>query len=162
MENIWDNSQMLSRHKQRSGVAPGKIQAVVVDSVSGCLEILEVLSKFEESVEVIGRATNTADAVGLIAKAEPDLIIMDAAVPLGNAVALAGVLCDCLPDALIILTSNWDTARQRARCLSSAHAFVSKQRLDDELAEVLVARFHLRIDVVSTEADCVELSSLDS
>jgi DNA-binding NarL/FixJ family response regulator len=142
MPNVWDSQGVLSWGRRRRDFEPRKIEVVVIDSLSGYLEILPELRKLEDSVEVVGRATSTTDAVGLVGSLEPDLIIMDVGVPPGNALALAGVIHDCLPATMIVLTSRADCNHERAMGLTSgAHAFISKSKLGHELVTMLASRF---------------------
>jgi DNA-binding NarL/FixJ family response regulator len=163
MRNLWDSQEVLSWGRRRRDLEPGRIEIVVVDSLSGYFEILAGLNKIEDSIEIVGRATTTADAVGLVGSMEPDLVIMDIAVHPGNALALAGVVHDCLPATMVVLTSRADCDRRRALCMTSgADAFISKPKLGEELPAILASRFPNAFESRSNDTNCADRSSVDA
>jgi len=142
MSSAWDTDAVPSGLRRHVDSGPRRIHVVVADDLPGCLGILEELARFEDTVEVVGQATSTAGAVELIAAVEPDLVIMNVAVPSGDSLTLSRVIYTCLPHVTIVMTSIANSPRLRATCLTSgAEAFIHKPDFQREFGRILTSKF---------------------
>ena len=64
------------------GKSGGHIRVLIADDQALFARMLEALLADDEEVEVIGHATNGAEAVELADAEEPDVILMDISMPL--------------------------------------------------------------------------------
>ncbi len=141
MSNAWDTDAVFSWERQCLDSGPSRIEVVVVDDLPGYLEILGELHRFEDVVDVVGRATNIADALELIATVEPDLVIMNVAAPSADSLTLARFVYTCFPDVMVVMISVKNSPRLRATCLiSGAKTFIHKPNFQSEFERVLASR----------------------
>ena len=141
MSSVWDTDAVLSWGRQCLDSGPRKIEVVVVDDLPGYLEILGELHRFEDVVDIVGRATNIADALELIVTVEPDLVIVDMAAPSADSLTLARFVHTCFPDVTVVMLSVTNSPHLRATCLiSGAKAFIHKPDFQSEFERVLASR----------------------
>ena len=70
---------------------------------------LRALLKAEEDMEVIGEAENGRQAVNLVKKSPPDVVLMDVAMPLMNGLEATRQILKALPATrVLVLTSYSD------------------------------------------------------
>jgi len=141
MSSVWDTDAVLSWGRQCLDSGPRKIEVVVVDDLTGYLEILAELHRFDDVVDVVGRATNIADALELIVTVEPDLVIVNMAAPSADSLTLARFVHTCFPDVTVVMLSVTNSPHLRATCLiSGAKAFIHKPDFQSEFERVLASR----------------------
>ncbi len=141
MSSVWDTDTVLSWGRQCLDSGPRKIEVVVVDDLTGYLEILAELHRFDNVVDVVGRATNIADALELIVTVEPDLVIVDMAAPSADSLTLARFVHTCFPDVTVLMLSVTNSPHLRATCLiSGAKAFIHKPDFQSEFERALASR----------------------
>jgi DNA-binding NarL/FixJ family response regulator len=76
-------------------------QAIVRDG-------LELLLKLESDIEVVGLARDGAEAVDLMAKRAPDLVLMDLKMPGMNGVEATRRICALYPNTRILVLTTFD------------------------------------------------------
>ncbi len=141
MSSAWDTDAVFSRGRQYLNSGPRRIEVVVVDDLTGYLEILAELHRFDDVVDVVGRATNIADALELIVTVEPDLVIVNMAAPSADSLTLARFVHTCFPDVTVVMLSVTNSPHLRATCLiSGAKAFIHKPDFQSEFERVLASR----------------------
>ena len=133
--------------KLRTGQAGGKakgntIRIILVDDHPAFRQGLEALMFDEELLEVVAHGENGEEAVKLAEQYNPDLIIMDLAMPVMDGIAATARILQNQPDIrIIILSMHHDhELREHAR-LAGACAFHSKghgtQKLFEKIYEVM-------------------------
>ena len=92
-------------------------------------EGLRAMLNLEPDIKVIGEAENGRQAVELVAKIRPDVIVMDIAMPLLNGLDAIARIRECTPSSTkIIVLSSYDEEAyiQQARALG-ASGYLVKQ-----------------------------------
>ncbi|MEO1516007.1 MAG: response regulator [Bacteroidota bacterium] len=81
------------------------IHAVVIDDEQNSRELLvNMLTNYLQSIEVIGQAGNVADAIRLIRDRSPDLVLLDIEMPGGNGFDVLKAFGSPLPFQVIIIS----------------------------------------------------------
>jgi DNA-binding NarL/FixJ family response regulator len=83
------------------------IRIIIVDDHSIVREGLRTLLGDDDKIEIVGEAANTDDALTLIEKKRPDVVLMDVALPGRSGIeAAAAVKESQLPSKIVLLTST--------------------------------------------------------
>jgi pilus assembly protein CpaE len=117
--------------------APGegpKIRVVVVDDIAQTRETIVRTLQFQESIDVVGTATNGVQAIALVKQVQPDVVIMDVNMPdMDGITATAKIRGEVPFTQVIILTVQDDIDYMRQAMLAGARDFLSKPPMIDEL-----------------------------
>jgi DNA-binding NarL/FixJ family response regulator len=99
-------------------------------------EGLRALLEHEEGLEVIGEASNGRDAVALAARLQPDVIVMDIAMPLLNGMEATRQILEMRPEAkILILSAHSDDAYVALVSAIGAKGYLIKQSAAHVLSE---------------------------
>jgi len=110
------------------------IRVVIADDSTEFLDVLSACLELDHFMEIVGIATNGAEAIQQAADRGPDLVLMDVNMPYLNGFEAALIISKELPDIAIILMSADDSPRLRTEAHAcGAHAFIPKWRLTAEL-----------------------------
>ena len=138
--------------------APGRlIRILVVDDTPTIRLLFQRMFTASGVFEVVGEAANGHEGVDLARKHQPDIILLDLAMPVVNGFqAIPSMVAEC-PDSLIIVLSgfNADSAGEQALSLG-AHAYIEKRHRPDELLRQIVDIYRSRMAhrlVASTTED---------
>ncbi|MBT8401107.1 MAG: response regulator transcription factor [Rhodothermia bacterium] len=114
------------------------IRVVVCDDADAIRSRLVGMIRRLPHVTVAGEARTARTSVDLIKNVEPDVAILDIALPDGNGIdVLRDVKAD-LPDLTVIMLTNHANALYRRACLrAGAQYFFDKSAEFDRLASVL-------------------------
>ena len=124
-----NNHALVSSSLQQPAAAslPRQIRVMVVDDSPDFLEVVCGLLNLEDSIEVIGTATDGSGAIQAASDLHPDVILMDVQMPYMNGVTTALLLSQHFPEIKVILMSADESLQTRIACQSSgARAFVYK------------------------------------
>ena len=115
----------------------GKMSVLVVDDHRYFRESLVSYLSDVLAVSIAGSAANGVEAVALVEKLRPLLVIMDIQMPEMDGVTACGILKASHPDLRVILYSmhTFDTFDKET--LGRADSFVPKDRLFEELSGLL-------------------------
>lgn len=106
--------------------------------VRGCLRSL--LSD-EDGVEIVGEAAHGREAVDLALRLQPDVVIMDVAMPLIDGDAATRQIKARLPHTRVIALSTYDEPQKRERMLrAGADGYVLKTASSEELIAAIRGR----------------------
>ena len=101
---------------------------VVDDSLDYRLMIHSILASVSETMTVVGEAADGEEALALVLRQRPDIVITDLVMPRLNGVELTRRIRQDLPQTKIILMSSYtDDAYQLMASDSGADVFVNKQ-----------------------------------
>jgi DNA-binding NarL/FixJ family response regulator len=84
------------------------IKLAVVDDQATIREALAVMLDLEADVDVVGRATNGAEAVELAAEHRPDVVLMDLNMPVMNGVEATRLIRQADPDVTVLILTTFD------------------------------------------------------
>jgi DNA-binding NarL/FixJ family response regulator len=113
-----------------------KIKLVLVDDHGLVLEALLLLFKKVPGFCILGTACNGDDAVRLTKRVQPDVVLMDLAMPLLDGVSAARQILRVLPRTrIVILSAFLDPAHVRAAVESGVAGFLFKGYSSRELIQ---------------------------
>jgi DNA-binding NarL/FixJ family response regulator len=107
--------------------ASARQRVLVVDDAANLRELLTLLLETEDDFEVVGTAANGAQALEAAARLEPDIVLLDLAMPKMDGLQALPGLRDSLPEARIVIFSGYDQAGLVDEALKTgADAFLEK------------------------------------
>jgi DNA-binding NarL/FixJ family response regulator len=110
------------------------IRVLLVDDEPLILEVLQARFEEVEDIEVIGKAQSGRAALSLIERHQPDVVILDLAMPRMDGLEVARHLRDAVPDVgVVILTAYATPEAERLLRGLGVRAFVSKTAPGAEL-----------------------------
>jgi DNA-binding NarL/FixJ family response regulator len=139
-----------------------RIRLVIVDDHAlfraGLVSLLEEMSEFE----VVGEAGNGKEALQVIAKAQPDLILMDVNMPIMNGVETVSALKD-LPSSprIVMLTISKHEEDLFGAINAGADGYLLKNAEPDELRKAIL-QVHEGKSVLSPEVTRPLLKAITS
>lgn len=115
-----------------------KIKVIIADDhpifLKGILSIL----KDEPSIEVLGEASNGTEALELIKKLKPDVVLLDVDMPELNGLETARIIQSEMPGIkTAILTMHKDKEYFNEAMEINVKAFVLKDKISDDLVECI-------------------------
>jgi CheY-like chemotaxis protein len=114
------------------------LQTVVIDDSPDFLEVICALLDLDYNVDIVARGKDGADAIELVAKLRPDLLLMDIDMPRLDGLQAARVISELFPGTQVVLMSASPAPELRSRALASgADGFVSKTRFREEFSLVV-------------------------
>jgi DNA-binding NarL/FixJ family response regulator len=125
---------------------PSKIRVLIADDHRLFAEALEAILSTDERLEIVGRAANGEEAVGLAVALKPDVILMDIAMPKLDGVEAVRLIRTKQPAAVILMLtgSNSRSDVDRSR-VSGAAGYVTKDLIASELIEAIVEAAKQRV-----------------
>ena len=116
-----------------------RIRVLIADDHRLFGQALEAILATDERLAVVGHAGDGAEAVELTLSVEPDVILMDIAMPLMDGFQATKQIRKQRPDACILMLtgSNSRTDVDRAREAGAA-GYVTKDRIAAELIEAIL------------------------
>jgi DNA-binding NarL/FixJ family response regulator len=116
------------------------VRVLLVDDHEVFLQGLVLLLGRDERLDVVGTATNGADAVQLAGVLRPDVVLLDVVMPGMDGFEAASRLRAVVPEAKVVLFSGIDEeeASTKAAAIGAA-AFITKAEAVDRLPDILVA-----------------------
>ncbi len=84
------------------------MKVVICDDQAIVRDGLELLLKLERDIEVVGSAQDGAEAVDLVARTSPDLVLMDLKMPGMNGVEATRRICAQYPGTRILVLTTFD------------------------------------------------------
>jgi DNA-binding NarL/FixJ family response regulator len=114
------------------------IRVLIADDHRLFAEALEAILDSEPEIEVVGRARNGEEAVSQALELEPDVILMDIAMPGVDGVEATKRIrrLECRAHVLMLTGSNSRSDVSRAREAGAA-AYVTKDRIAAQLIEAI-------------------------
>ena len=104
-----------------------RLRTAVIDDSETFLEVVCALLECDDSLDVVARGHDGEEAINIVAKLRPDLVVMDIDMPRLDGLNAALVISTRFPSTQIVLMSAEDSRELRADCLwrSSFRAQVS-------------------------------------
>ena len=118
---------------------PRKIRVLIADDHRMFAEALEAILATDDRLEVAGQAPDGAEAVRLALNLQPDVILMDIAMPVMDGLQATKQIRKQWPTACILMLtgSNSKTDVDRARGAGAA-GYVTKERIAAELIDAIL------------------------
>jgi DNA-binding NarL/FixJ family response regulator len=107
--------------------AVGVARVLVVDDQNLFRSGLASLLAEDERVEIVGQASNGADAVKLAAKLKPDVVLMDIKMPEVDGIEATRQITESVPGVKVLVLTTFDTDSQVIQALKAgASGYVLK------------------------------------
>jgi DNA-binding NarL/FixJ family response regulator len=118
---------------------PQTIRVLIADDHRMFAEALEAILANDDRLEVAGQASDGAEAVHLALKLQPDVVLMDIAMPIMDGFQATKQIRNQWPAACVLMLtgSNSRTDVDRARDAGAA-GYVTKERIAAELVDAIV------------------------
>lgn len=121
-----------SRHSQR-------VRVVLADDHVLFLQTLRMILESDGRIEVIGEATDGAEAVALAASLQPDAVVLDVEMPTMDGIEAARRIARKAPGVrVLMLSSSGDPEQIRRARAAGAADYVTKDRSAGDLVERVV------------------------
>lgn len=119
---------------------PAKIRVMVVDDQTLVREGLASLLGLTPDLEVVGKAGDGAEALAMVDRCRPDVVLMDVRMPGMNGVATLRRLCTSHPSLRVLMLTTFDDDDYLFASLEAGAAgYLLKSTNPDHLAEVIRA-----------------------
>lgn len=123
--------------KAQSAPTHARVRVVVVDDHASLRQMLVMILNMEGGYEVVGEASGGMTAMKLCRAMQPDLVILDLALPELNGSHLTRLLLqEPWPVRVVVYTGTMDEELMREALAEGPHGFVRKQ---DSLVELRAA-----------------------
>ena len=117
------------------GGAPARVYRVVVaDDAAGIRALMRTLLSLEPDFDVVGQASDGAQAVDLVEQLQPDLIVIDVAMPVMSGVEAIKTIREISPATRVAVLSG-----ERRELPEGAHTQIEKGTPNEVLIETLRA-----------------------
>lgn len=117
-----------------------RIRVIVVDDHTLMREGVAAVIARQPDMIVVGEAVNGEDAIVLVEREQPDVLLLDLRMPKLNGVAVIERLCPKCPGLAIVVLSTYDTDDDIIRALrAGAKAYLLKDTPPGELADCVRA-----------------------
>jgi CheY-like chemotaxis protein len=119
---------------------PPPLRVLLVDDTADVRLLVRMLLAERSGIDVIAEATNGLEAIALAAALQPDLIVLDIAMPELDGLSALPRLRESSPESRIVMLSAFPRASQEAKALAGgAAAYVEKTVATEELVDELIA-----------------------
>jgi DNA-binding NarL/FixJ family response regulator len=84
----------------------GSLRTVLVDDVEDLRALLRVLLLQDGRFDIVGEATNGEEAIGIVGRLRPDVVVLDLAMPIMDGLTALPALREAAPHARIVVLSG--------------------------------------------------------
>lgn len=138
------------------------IEILVVDDHALVRRGLVALLETEEDLRVVGEARTAAEALALVRRLRPNVVVLDVRLPDRDGIEICAEIRDLSPDSRILVCSGLAEGSALADAArAGADGFVSKEASNDEILEG-VRRVAMGASVVGSESARVMFGYLRS
>jgi DNA-binding NarL/FixJ family response regulator len=110
------------------------IKVFLADDHAVVRDGLQALLEGEHDISVVGSASNGRDAVRQVQKFDPDVVIMDIAMPELNGIEATARICEACPAIRVIILSMHDTSEHIFQALKAgARGYLIKESAGKEV-----------------------------
>jgi DNA-binding NarL/FixJ family response regulator len=122
-----------------AAVTPQKIRVLIADDHRMFAEALEAILATDDRLEVAGHAADGAEAVQLTLSLDPDVVLMDIAMPVMDGFQATKQIHKRRPESSVLMltgsASRTDVDRARE---AGAAGYVTKERIASELIDAIL------------------------
>jgi DNA-binding NarL/FixJ family response regulator len=117
-----------------NGAGTRTIRLLLVDDRPAIRRGLRIWLALEPNMEVVGEASDGAEAISLARALHPDVVLMDVEMPGMDGVSATAALRSVVPQSAVVILTLYDDAATRTRAREAgAAAFVAKHRIEETL-----------------------------
>ena len=120
-------------------LSPRMVRVVIADDQRLFAEALEAILSTDARIRVVGRATDGRSAVDLVRDEQPDVVLMDIAMPVMDGIEAAKAIRAETPDTRVIVLTGSDAPRDVSRARSAGVAgYVTKDQIAGDLVRAIL------------------------
>jgi CheY-like chemotaxis protein len=117
---------------------PNRIRTVVVDDSPTFLQVACELLELDPAIDLLARAGKGGEAIEIVMKLKPDMVLMDVNMPYLDGLTLAWFFANRFPSARVVLMSTDESPELREACEEAgAFDFVHKENFRQEFDTVM-------------------------
>jgi NarL family two-component system response regulator LiaR len=138
----WETHKgsLMTQHKTNGGGKNDTIRVLIVDDHVVVRRGLQMLLDTDSSVQIVGEAANSHQAVRQAKSLQPDVILMDLVMPMGDGVEAIAEIKRYSPHIkIIVLTTFGDEPRIQAAMKAGANGYLLKDADGDALLQAIHA-----------------------
>lgn len=114
------------------------IRVVIADDHHLVRQGLRHLLARERDIQVVGEATDGRDAIDMVSRLRPDVVVMDVEMPIVNGIEATKRICRSNADTRLVMLSMYsDSALIRKALEYGAGGYVLKQSVSKELVDAI-------------------------
>jgi two-component system, NarL family, invasion response regulator UvrY len=123
-----------------------RVRTVVVDDSETFLRIVSCVLDLEDTIDLVGAASHGLEAIDMVTRLKPGLILIDVNMPGMDGLATARFLASMSPTPAVVLMSTDNTPELRAACRrAGAFDFVHKENFRAEFEKVVQRLLRTRL-----------------
>jgi DNA-binding NarL/FixJ family response regulator len=120
------------------------VKVLIVDDSRDLRDLLGIKVEMWGGYQVVGLAADGEEAVELARRSQPDLVLLDLAMPKMDGLQALPLILDAVPGVRVVVLSGFDKGTMAERAIAAgAHRYVEKglstRELSSVVAEVLAA-----------------------
>ena len=135
-------------HDRDGIVENDEIRIIIVDNRASNRRGLKALLAFEPRIMIVGEAADGTEAVQLVGRDQPDLVLMDIHMPVMDGLKATQKIKSTWPNVKVVLYSVYPGYQEDAT-LAGADSFMIKGSPDTPLPETLLSFFPPKENVSS-------------
>jgi DNA-binding NarL/FixJ family response regulator len=118
---------------------PDQVRVLIADDQRLFAEALEAILSTDGRIKVVGRAADGGGAVDLAREHQPDVVLMDIAMPVLDGFAATAQIREHVPAARVVFLSGSDATQDisRARAVGAA-GYVTKDQIAGDLVQAIL------------------------
>ncbi|WP_239312013.1 MULTISPECIES: response regulator transcription factor [unclassified Frankia] len=114
------------------------VRVVVADDADGVRDLVCLLLEMEPDFVVVGQARDGAEAVEVVSRTGPDLVLLDVCMPVLDGLAALPAVRRAAPGARVVIFTGFSEQALGERALAlGAHALIEKGLAADSLLDHL-------------------------
>jgi DNA-binding NarL/FixJ family response regulator len=117
-----------------------EIRVLIADDQRSTREGFKALLAFAPQIEVIAEASNGQEAVQLVAEKQPDVVLMDAQMPVMDGLEATRLIKDRWPQVKVIVFTMFPSRRAEALAVGADH-FLLKGGAAKSLQDTILSLF---------------------
>ena len=114
------------------------LRVVIADDSALLRERVEALISDLADVQLVGQATNAQEALEVVQRSKPDVVVLDIRMPGGNGIEALKMIRALEAPPVVIMLTAFPYPQYRTKCIEAGAAFfLDKAKEFDRVADVL-------------------------
>ena len=115
-----------------------KISVLLADDHAIVRQGIRAVLELAEDIDVVGEAADGLQTLHQVRELEPDVVVLDVAMPVLNGLETARVIADRFPDTKVLILSTWSDDESVQKLLNvGARGYLSKRSAANELVSAI-------------------------